>query len=101
MSLLAILLISQQCLSAAQVSCLKAVQDDSQIRELVDNIDDIRLLPRRDLYVSTQALILSIENYYGPKKLKKTTIGLSWKKKKADLYKKFKTSRPSQYCGVL
>lgn len=92
-SILALFLLSHQCLSAAQVSCLKAVQEDSQIREEVlrDNIDDIRLLPKKDLYISTQALILSIENYYGPKKLKQTTIGLNWKKKKAELYKKLNT----------
>lgn len=98
-SILALFLFSQQCLSAAQVSCLTAVQQTEQIKDskknkedvLQDNIDDVRLLPKKDLYISTQALLLSIENYYGPKKLKQTTVGVNWKKKKADLYKKLKT----------
>lgn len=97
-SILALLLISYQCLPAAQVSCLTAVQKSEQTNDsqknkedvLQDNIDDVRLLPKKDLYISTQALLLSIENYYGPKKLKQTTIGVNWKKKKADLYKKLK-----------
>jgi hypothetical protein len=102
-SLLALLLLSQQCLSAARVSCLSAVQEDSHRREEVinDNIDDIRLLPKNDLFISTQALILSIENYYGPKKLKEGTLDLNWKKlnekilnwkvKKSELYERLKT----------
>ena len=94
-SILALLLISQQCLSAAQVSCSVAVEktEQNKVKEdvLQDSIDDVRILPKKDLYVSTQALLLSIENYYGPKKLKQTTVGVNWKKKKAELYKKLKT----------
>ena len=51
-----------------------------------DTIDGIKFLSQQEMRTVAKALILSIENYYGPLKLKKTTIGLDWQAKKNKLF---------------
>lgn len=47
-----------------------------------DNVDDVNLTPHKDMQRLAQTLIQTIEYNYGPKGLKRTTVGLDWESAK-------------------
>lgn len=85
-------LVPSQSLFAASVRCADAIKIETEVddlgspRPIVDNIDNISLPSVKDLEVAAKALILSLENHYGPLQLKKDTIQLRWKEAKRQFY---------------
>ena len=51
---------------------------------VLDNVDDVKLVSKKDLMIAAKYLMLTIETNYGPRLLKKETAGVDWKTAKAN-----------------
>lgn len=100
--LLSLLLAVPSSAQSKPVICRDAVAISSPAPSLKlfqgDTVDGISMPSGKDYAVTTKALIQQIENYYGPLKLKETTIGLKWDKAKQQLLGKLgKVKTPTEY----
>jgi hypothetical protein len=86
--------------SRAALLCHKALSpvtiEKSQDYKYSDNIDDIKILSDEEKSTFARAILLSAENYYGPKKLKRKTIDFKWKEQTEKYLKEIKDLRTDQ-----
>lgn len=61
-----------------------------------DNVDGIRQFSKNDKIIAAKSLLLTIENYYGPLKLKEKSIKLKWEKHKQDFLKNLDSIQTEQ-----
>ena len=71
------------CQSLAIEQCLDVVtmKKDLGVR-IEDNVDDVYVPSKKELRITGEALLLSLDNYYGPEKKKTETIEFNWAQQK-------------------
>jgi hypothetical protein len=86
--------------SRAALLCQRALTQTTanSSRSLVDqdNVDDIKILSDKEKTTVVRSLLLSLQNYYGPKELKTKTIGFNWQKETQRLYRDLKEIKTDQ-----